>query len=71
MQALKKPFTFDASLLCPTQNIMDKWILAYTQSLIKFVHVEMKGLRLCKSLFLMALIFIKQHIVCTPWCRGC
>jgi isoleucyl-tRNA synthetase len=27
-------------------NVMDKWILASTQSLIEFVHVEMKAYRL-------------------------
>ncbi len=43
-QATNQPFAFDESQLCPTTNVMDKWILAYTQSLIKFVHEEMKGM---------------------------
>jgi isoleucyl-tRNA synthetase len=43
LQATNQPFAFDESQLCPTTNVMDKWILAYTQSLIKFVHEEMKG----------------------------
>jgi len=29
-----------------SSNIMDKWIISYLQSLIKFVHEEMKGYRL-------------------------
>ncbi len=46
VQVTKTAFAFDESLLCPSQNVMDKWILAYTQSLIKFVHEEMAAYRL-------------------------
>ena len=43
-QTSKVAFQFDESQVCATHNIMDKWILAYTQTLIKFVHQEMKGM---------------------------
>ena len=38
------PFTFDMTRCCTSSNVMDKWILAFTQTLIAFVHQEMKGL---------------------------
>ncbi|KJE96152.1 isoleucyl-tRNA synthetase [Capsaspora owczarzaki ATCC 30864] len=39
-------FTFDLKAENPTTNLMDKWILAYTQSLITFVKQEMAAYRL-------------------------
>lgn len=39
-----KDFVYDASLT--SDNVMDKWLLASIQSLIKFIHEEMTGYRL-------------------------
>ncbi|CAK9440027.1 uncharacterized protein LODBEIA_P41270 [Lodderomyces beijingensis] len=37
-------FVYDASL--KSENVMDRWLLASIQSLIQFIHEEMKGYRL-------------------------
>jgi hypothetical protein len=39
-----KPFRFDDKALNDSTNLMDMWVLAYTQSLVRFTHAEMKGL---------------------------
>lgn len=39
-----KEFVYDAALI--SDNVMDKWLLASIQSLIKFIHEEMAGYRL-------------------------
>ena len=36
-------FIFDRRQLVRSENIMDRWILSFTQSLFKFVKAEMKG----------------------------
>ncbi|KYQ89108.1 isoleucyl-tRNA synthetase [Tieghemostelium lacteum] len=41
-----KPFAPDFQVALGSENITDKWILAATQTLIKFVHEEMKAYRL-------------------------
>jgi isoleucyl-tRNA synthetase len=41
-----KDFVYDASVGTKTQNVMDKWLLASTQSLIAFVRQEMAAYRL-------------------------
>jgi hypothetical protein len=38
-----KQFTFDDAAYCGSKNIMDQWILTFTQSLIRFMHQEMQG----------------------------
>ncbi|EDQ92788.1 uncharacterized protein MONBRDRAFT_19043 [Monosiga brevicollis MX1] len=45
-QAVGRPFTFDSAKACPSTNKMDKWILAFTQDLIRFVKQEMAAYRL-------------------------
>ncbi len=42
-QETGKPFRFDDKALNPSTNLMDVWVLAYTQSLLRFTHAEMKG----------------------------
>ena len=42
----KDKFRYDQSLLLSCDNVMDKWISSFTQSLIRFVKVEMKAYRL-------------------------
>lgn len=37
-------FVYDVSVF--SENVMDKWLLALTQTLIKFIHKEMTGYRL-------------------------
>ena len=37
-------FYFDKRKLVVSTNVMDRWILSFTQSLFKFVKAEMKGL---------------------------
>jgi len=39
-------FSFDESGVAPSDNYMDKWILSFTQSLVKFVSTEMAAYRL-------------------------
>lgn len=39
-------FQFDPSKQIASDNLMDKWISSFTQSLVKFVKHEMKGYRL-------------------------
>ena len=39
-------FTFDPRVTPESNNLMDKWILSYTQSLLKFVKEEMSAYRL-------------------------
>ena len=39
-----KDFVYDSSL--HSTNVMDRWLLASIQSLIKFIHEEMTGYRL-------------------------
>ena len=39
-------FEFDPSKKLVSENLMDKWICSFTQSLVKFVKQEMKGYRL-------------------------
>jgi len=39
-------FTFDESTVVPSDNYMDKWILSFTQSLVKFITKEMAAYRL-------------------------
>lgn len=38
-----EPFRLYSKRTPNTDNLMDKWILSFTQSLIKFVKTEMKG----------------------------
>ena len=37
-------YKFDPSMEAQNTNILDKWILASTQSLLKFVNEEMNGM---------------------------
>ena len=39
-------FTYDESAVIPSDNYMDKWILSFTQSLVKFITTEMAAYRL-------------------------
>eukprot|EP00043_Microstomoeca_roanoka_P009306 m.88655 g.88655 ORF g.88655 m.88655 type:complete len:1182 (+) comp14546_c0_seq1:150-3695(+) len=39
-------FTFDDTAKCGSENQMDKWILAYVQDLLQFIHAEMQAYRL-------------------------
>lgn len=39
-------FYFDTRSMIRSDNIMDRWILSFTQSLFKFVKIEMKAYRL-------------------------
>jgi len=41
-----KPFVFDSKKACPSKNVTDKWVLAFAQELIAYVHQEMKAYRL-------------------------
>ncbi len=45
-EATGQEFVFDSAKPCPTDNKLDKWILAFTQSLLDWVHQEMKAYRL-------------------------
>jgi len=38
-----RPFVYNPKVGQETTNIMDRWVLAATNSLIKFVRTEMKG----------------------------
>jgi isoleucyl-tRNA synthetase len=40
----KEKFVFNRSLLLKSNNVMDKWISSFTQSLVRFVKSEMKGI---------------------------
>jgi isoleucyl-tRNA synthetase len=40
----KEKFVFNRSLLLKNNNVMDKWISSFTQSLVRFVKSEMKGM---------------------------
>lgn len=39
-------FTFDESMVGESSNIMDQWIISFTQSLLSFMHQEMGAYRL-------------------------
>lgn len=39
-------FTFDPDMQKTNENVMDRWILAATQSLLQYVNAEMEGYRL-------------------------
>ncbi len=39
-------FVYDPLLEATNENVMDKWILASIQSLLRFVNTEMEGYRL-------------------------
>lgn len=39
-------FSFDESVMGQSVNVMDRWILSFTQSLLSFVHKEMGAYRL-------------------------
>ena len=39
-------FLYDESAIVPSDNYMDKWILSFTQSLVKFITTEMAAYRL-------------------------
>ena len=41
-----KPFVFDSAKACPSKNVTDKWVLAFAQDLIAYMHQEMKAYRL-------------------------
>jgi isoleucyl-tRNA synthetase len=45
-------FQFDRSIALASDNIMDKWILSACQSLIEYIHEQMKGISLSLSLSL-------------------
>ena len=51
---------FDLNLRNTSSNIMDRWILAYTQSLISYVSQEMEGYRLYTMVVPRLLQFIDQ-----------
>jgi isoleucyl-tRNA synthetase len=40
----KEKFVYNNSLVLELDNVMDKWISSFTQSLVKFVKTEMKGI---------------------------
>lgn len=39
-------FEFEESVIGKSHNVMDRWILSFTQSLLRFVHQEMSAYRL-------------------------
>ena len=45
-QEEKSTFLFDVTKADRPEGYMDRWILSFTQSLIKFVHEEMAGVLL-------------------------
>lgn len=40
----KVDFKYQEGVVQKPSNYMDRWVISFTQSLIKFVHEEMKGL---------------------------
>ncbi|EGD73937.1 isoleucyl-tRNA synthetase [Salpingoeca rosetta] len=41
-----QPFLFDDTAKCNTDNPTDRWILAFVQELLEFIHAEMQAYRL-------------------------
>jgi isoleucyl-tRNA synthetase len=46
IESEKRVFTLDSSSIHQTNNVMDKWVLSYLQSLIEFVRKEMAAYQL-------------------------
>ena len=64
-EALNIPFLFDPSARCDSSNPFDRWMLAYTQTLVRFVHQEMQGLAVSLSRFSIekAMSSILSHVL--------
>ena len=41
-----KTWMFDDTKICPSTNVTDRWVLAFAQETVKFVHQEMQAYRL-------------------------